>query len=64
MGGCDKLLVIQKKLFKTDITKGNNRFSILLRQIVSTNFLTEEEKEKLRAGQEKRVQFILFWFNA
>ena len=58
MGGRDKLLVIQKKLFKTDITKGNNRFSIPLRQIVRTDFLTEEEKEKLRAGQEIQVQFI------
>ncbi|KAK7854756.1 B3 domain-containing protein At3g25182 [Quercus suber] len=58
MGGRDKLLVIQKKLFETDITKGNNRFSIPLRQIVRTDFLTEEEKEKFRAGQEIRVQFI------
>ncbi|KAL4638111.1 hypothetical protein ACB092_03G126700 [Castanea dentata] len=58
MGGRDKLLVIQKKLFKTDITKGNNRFSIPLRQIVRTDFLTEEEKKNLRAGQEIRVQFV------
>ena len=58
MGGRDELLVIQKKLFKTDITKNNNRFSIPLRQIVRTDFLNEEEKEKLRAGQEIRVQFI------
>ena len=58
MGGCDKLLVIQKKLFKTDITKGNSRFSIPLRQIVRTDFLTEEEKEELRAQQEIRVRLI------
>ena len=31
MGGRDKLLVIQKKLFKIDITKGNSQFSIPLR---------------------------------
>ena len=37
------LLVIQKKLFKTDITKGNNRFSIPLRQMVRTDFSPEEE---------------------
>ena len=49
MGGRDELLVIQKKLFKTDITKGNNRFSIPLRQIMWTDFLNEEEKVKLRA---------------
>nr|POE67141.1 putative b3 domain-containing protein [Quercus suber] len=58
MGGRDKLLVIQKKLFKTDITKGNNRFSIPLRQIVRADFLTEEEKELLRARHKIEVQFI------
>ncbi|KAL0005065.1 hypothetical protein SO802_012626 [Lithocarpus litseifolius] len=58
MGGRDELLVIQEKLFKTDITKGNSRFSIPLRQIVRADFLTEEEKEELRARQEILVRLI------
>ena len=51
LNGRDELLVIQKTLFKTDITKGNNRFSIPLRQIVREDFLSEQEKEELRVRQ-------------
>ena len=47
LNGRDELLVIQKKLFKTDIIKGNNRFSIPLRQIVRKDFLSGQEKGEL-----------------
>ncbi|KAL0010131.1 hypothetical protein SO802_005239 [Lithocarpus litseifolius] len=47
-----------KKLFKTNITEGNNRFSITLRQIVKVDFLSEQEKEELRARQEIPVRLI------
>ncbi|XP_023877882.2 B3 domain-containing protein At5g24050 [Quercus suber] len=58
LNGRDELLVIQKKLFKTDITKGNNRFSIPLRRIVREDFLSEQEKEELRARQEIPARLI------
>ena len=58
MDGRDELLVIQKSLFKTDLTEGNSRLSIPLRQIVRMDFLTEEEKEELRAGQEIPARLI------
>lgn len=40
-------LVIQKDLYSTDVNRDNNRFSIPLSQIVSTDFLTAEEKRHL-----------------
>ena len=58
LNGRDELLVIQKKLFKIDITKGNNRFSIPLRQTVRKDFLSEQEKEELRARQEIPARLI------
>ncbi|XP_030944816.1 B3 domain-containing protein At1g05920-like [Quercus lobata] len=58
LNGRDELLVIQKKLFKTDITKGNNRFSIPLRQIVREDFLSKQEKKELRAWQEIPARLI------
>ena len=48
----------RKKLFKTDITKGNNWFSIPLRQIVREDFLSKQEKEELRAQQEIPARLI------
>ena len=48
----------RKKLFKTDITKGNNWFSIPLRQIVREDFLSKQEKEELRARQEIPTRLI------
>uniref|UniRef100_A0A7N2L7W7 B3 domain-containing protein n=1 Tax=Quercus lobata TaxID=97700 RepID=A0A7N2L7W7_QUELO len=58
MDGRDELLVIQKSLFKTDLTEGNSRLSIPLRQIVRMDFLTKEEKEEPRAGQEIPARLI------
>ncbi|KAK6936515.1 B3 domain-containing protein At2g31720-like [Dillenia turbinata] len=44
--GTQIVLVIQKRIFKTDVNRGHNRFSVPARQVI-TEFLTEEEKRKL-----------------
>ena len=52
------ILVIQKKLFMSDTSTNENRFSIPFRQILSKDFLTEEEKKKLREGQKIKAPLI------
>ncbi|KAG6418785.1 hypothetical protein SASPL_120990 [Salvia splendens] len=47
-------LVIQKELFRTDVSKNHNRLSIPASQI-SDGFLTEEERRRLRARRKGRV---------
>ena len=54
MDGRDELLVIQKSLFKTDLTEGNSWLSIPLRQIVRMDFLTEKRKRSLEQGKKFR----------
>ncbi|KAK6936513.1 B3 domain-containing protein At2g31720-like [Dillenia turbinata] len=44
--GTQIVLVIQKRIFKTDVNRGHNRFSVPARQVIK-EFLTEEEKRKL-----------------
>ncbi|KAK6925998.1 B3 domain-containing protein At2g31720-like [Dillenia turbinata] len=44
--GTHIVLVIQKRIFASDVRPGQNRFSVPVRQ-VRTEFLTEEEKRKL-----------------
>ncbi|KAK6945281.1 B3 domain-containing protein At2g31720-like [Dillenia turbinata] len=44
--GTQIVLVIQKQIFKSDVDRGHNRFSVPVRQ-VRKEFLTEEEKRKL-----------------
>ncbi|GMN56184.1 hypothetical protein TIFTF001_025300 [Ficus carica] len=52
-------LVIQKSLFQTDLEKGENRFSMTLKQIASDDFLTEEEKRTLaRRRADKHLESI------
>lgn len=58
MSGSDELLVIQKKLFMSDTNMKRNRFSIPFGQIPMKDFLTEEEKEKHRAGQKIKAPLI------
>nr|POF24773.1 b3 domain-containing protein [Quercus suber] len=58
MGGSDELLVIQKKLFMCDTNMNKNRFSIPFGQILSKDFLTEEEKKKLIEGQKIKAPLI------
>ncbi|KAM6581519.1 hypothetical protein CsatA_005293 [Cannabis sativa] len=42
------LLIYQKKLFESDLKKQANRLSMPVNQIVSDDFLNEEEKEKVQ----------------
>ncbi|VFR01786.1 unnamed protein product [Cuscuta campestris] len=60
MGGKaeEAVLVIQKKLFQTDIEPNNGRFSIPSKQ-VANDFLTPEEKHTLHSGTKiENIQFI------
>ncbi|XP_057440770.1 uncharacterized protein LOC130732800 [Lotus japonicus] len=43
LGGSEVKLVIQKKLHKSDVNAGHNRFSIPSQQILARDFLTQEE---------------------
>ncbi|XP_034704177.1 B3 domain-containing protein At3g25182-like [Vitis riparia] len=54
LGGSDVTFVIQKPLFKTDVSSGHNRLSIPLNQIQQT-FLTPEESESLRKWNMKKA---------
>nr|TKS17329.1 hypothetical protein D5086_0000014130 [Populus alba] len=47
MNGKDVELVVDKQLYATDVTDGNSRLSIPLRQVIAKNFLTDEEKRAL-----------------
>ena len=49
LGGSDVTFVIQKPLFKTDVSSGHNRLSIPLNHI-QQSFLTPEESERLNSG--------------
>ncbi|KAM7459575.1 hypothetical protein LguiA_036569 [Lonicera macranthoides] len=50
MGGSEPVLVIQKRLFKSDRTQQLNRFLIPHRQM-RAQFLTDEEKENVKKNQ-------------
>ncbi|KAL6328210.1 hypothetical protein AAG906_034353 [Vitis piasezkii] len=54
LGGSDVTFVIQKPLFKTDVSSGHNRLSIPLNQI-QQSFLTPEESESLRKWNMKKA---------
>ncbi|GLU10879.1 hypothetical protein SLE2022_276570 [Rubroshorea leprosula] len=49
MGGSEEKLLVQKIIFKTDLSKSHNRLQIPENQ-VRPDFLTEEEKRKLDEG--------------
>ncbi|KAK3038928.1 hypothetical protein RJ639_027556 [Escallonia herrerae] len=55
MGGTDVKLVIQKKLFATDVRKSNNRLSIPVSK-ADKEFLTEDEKKFLGGHNGKNVE--------
>jgi len=57
MGGTNIMLVIQKKLFPSDLDKGLTRLSMPLKQLRS-DFLTEEEKSMLNAQEEIPTMLI------
>ena len=48
LGGFDVTFVIQKPLFKTDVSSSHNRLSIPLNHI-QQNFLTPKESERLNS---------------
>ncbi|WKA01316.1 hypothetical protein VitviT2T_019601 [Vitis vinifera] len=54
LGGSNVTFVIQKPLFKTDVSFGHNRLSIPLNQ-VQQSFLTPEESESLRKWNMKKA---------
>ncbi|XP_058003626.1 B3 domain-containing protein At2g31420-like [Hevea brasiliensis] len=51
-GGTDVKLVIMKQMFATDLNPHHDRFSIPFKQIRDSNFLTEDEKSKLKEQKE------------
>ncbi|XP_058003627.1 B3 domain-containing protein At2g31420-like [Hevea brasiliensis] len=51
-GGTDVKLVIMKQMFTTDLNPHHDRFSIPFKQIRDSNFLTEDEKSKLKEQKE------------
>ncbi|KAK3037689.1 hypothetical protein RJ639_030633 [Escallonia herrerae] len=59
MGGSDSeaVLVIQKNLFKTDVSKNHGRLSMPVSQ-TSTEFLTAEETRALNSKRELAVELI------
>ena len=57
MKGTNLILVLEKKLFKTDIRKVENRLSIPANQI-RKEFVREEEEEILRAGEGMKAVLI------
>ncbi|KAG6405063.1 hypothetical protein SASPL_132645 [Salvia splendens] len=50
-------LVIQKKLYHTDLSSGHNRLSIPFNDI-ENDFLTEEEKQYLLGQDEKKKKLV------
>ncbi len=56
MGGSDVMLVMHKRLYKTDLAENNNRLSMPLRQ-VRADFLTEGEKVDLKVR--KKIKTLL-----
>ncbi|WKA01306.1 hypothetical protein VitviT2T_019591 [Vitis vinifera] len=50
LGGSDVMFVIEKPLFKIDVSTGHNRLSIPVNQI-QKSFLTPEESERLNSGR-------------
>ncbi|KAA8523836.1 hypothetical protein F0562_010259 [Nyssa sinensis] len=54
-GGYDLKFLIQKKLYKTDTSRGHNRLSMPLTQIKDHNFLTDEEKTKINQTKNNEI---------
>ena len=53
MGGSDPVMVLQKKLFKCDVDKGQGRITMPVRECEKRLYLTDEEKKKLQVRDEK-----------
>lgn len=57
VGGSNARLVVQKKLFDSDVTSGQSRFSIPKGKIAH-GFLTREESDLLNDGKKIKVSLI------
>ncbi|KAJ8440967.1 hypothetical protein Cgig2_019996 [Carnegiea gigantea] len=53
MGGSDPVMVLQKKLFKSDVDKGQGRVTMPVRECGTRLSLTEEEKQMLEVRDKK-----------
>ncbi|CAK7349070.1 unnamed protein product [Dovyalis caffra] len=51
-------LVIEKQLYQTDMKDGNSRLSIPLKQVISKDFLKDNEKSDLRDGKCLEVKIL------
>ncbi|KAE8733762.1 hypothetical protein F3Y22_tig00000991pilonHSYRG00069 [Hibiscus syriacus] len=58
MGGSGEKLIIQKKLYSTDLSKGHCRLSVPLNQ-VKVEFLTDEEKNLLEQSSKKSIEALI-----
>ncbi|KAJ8434084.1 hypothetical protein Cgig2_030519 [Carnegiea gigantea] len=54
MGGSDAVMVLQKKLFKCDVDKGQGRITMPVRQCEKRLSLTKEEKQMLEVRDKKK----------
>ncbi|GLU01706.1 hypothetical protein SLE2022_189960 [Rubroshorea leprosula] len=58
MGGSQEKLLIQKIIFKTDLSKTHNRLQIPMNQVMVTDFLTQDEVRKLDGEEGLNVDLI------
>ncbi|GLU01703.1 hypothetical protein SLE2022_189950 [Rubroshorea leprosula] len=58
MGGSQEKLLIQKIIFKTDLSKTHNRLQIPMNQVMVTDFLTQDEARKLDGEEGLNVDLI------
>ena len=58
MGGSDPVMVLQKKLFKSDVDKGQGRISMPVRECEKRLYLTEEEKKNWKFEIRKVVWWV------
>ncbi|KAL7604683.1 hypothetical protein Lser_V15G15214 [Lactuca serriola] len=58
MNGKDMTLVINKKLYESDLLESQNRLSMPMKQLKTDEFLTENEKQDLENGKEFEVGLL------
>lgn len=59
MNGSDIHLVIQKRLFSSDVSRNHNRLNMPIKQLMTTDFLREEEKRFLAISKENEIKVPL-----
>ncbi|CAH1416810.1 unnamed protein product [Lactuca virosa] len=58
MNGKDMTVVINKKLYESDLLESQNRLSMPMKQLKTDEFLTENEKQDLENGKEFEVGLL------